>query len=848
MHFHLIRPCLLSVTLAAGGAAAAADENVMVVFDGSNSMWGQIDGVAKIEIARDVIGTLLGAWVEDRHVGLMAYGHRARGDCSDIEVLVTPGQNARQTIIDTVSGITPTGKTPLTSAVEQAARALSYEDRPATVVLISDGVESCDRDPCALAETLERGGVGFTAHVVGFGLATDEDARSLSCIAESTGGQYISARNADELASAFSILGTAVAAAPEPEPEPAPEPAAPRVSVTAPDTAVGGADITVTWTPTVEDADYITVVPAGSDADLFGPYVRIGTSEDVTLPVPGEAGLYEVRYLHNATKTPLGGAMIEVTKPRVTLTSDDSTETGAALSVGWSPTINTRDYVTIVPAGADPGTFGSYRAVGRNSETRLQAPADPGLYEIRYVLNIDKRTVASRPLEVTQPQIVVQVPQSARTGAEIEVSWSRAVNKADYVTIVPAGADEGTYGNYVAVGTRSAAELRAPAEPGLYEVRYVLREGNRTLASEPIEIMLPEVTVTGPAHVATGAPFEVVWTGAVSDQDYVTIVPAGSDAGVFGNYIVVRTADRGTLDAPAEPGLYELRYVLREGNTTLASTPIEVTEPEVGLIAPATAVAGSKFDVAWTGAVNEKDYINIVPAGADEGVYGNYIIVRTATEGTVQAPAETGLYELRYVLREGARTLAREIIEITEPEVTVSGAPEVRAGAPLRVGWTGTVDPQDYLTLVPMGTPDDTLGDYVLVRDRTEQDLTAPEETGLYELRYVLREGGRVLARQPVEVLAADAALNTGASLTAPDTAEPGAVIEVSWSVDSDSADQRITLARGDQAVFTWISAERITGAPPVSITLPDTPGVYEIRFLDVSNQEVLSRHVIKVE
>ena len=66
--------------------------------------------------------------------------------------------------------------------------------------------------------------------------------------------------------------------------------------------------------------------------------------------------------------------------------------------------------------------------------------------------------------------------------------------------------------------------------------------------------------------------------------------------------------------------------------------------------------------------------------------------------------------------------------------------------------------------------------------------------------------------------------------------------------MQSDSADQRITLARGDQAIFTWISATKIKDAPPISVTLPDEPGVYELRFLDVSKKEVLSRKVIKVE
>jgi len=227
---------------------ALANDNVMVVFDGSNSMWGQIDGTAKIEIARDVMGNLLGDWAEDRAVGLMAYGHRTRGDCSDIELIVEPGQAQRGAILDRIKSITPTGKTPLTDAVEQAAIQLSYTDQPATVVLISDGLESCQRDPCELARTLEQRGIDFTAHVVGFGLGGDEDTASLSCIASETGGQYIQASNADELGAAFSAVATAVATpVAQPTPAPQPEPETPKVTLTGPDTALTGAKFPVSW-------------------------------------------------------------------------------------------------------------------------------------------------------------------------------------------------------------------------------------------------------------------------------------------------------------------------------------------------------------------------------------------------------------------------------------------------------------------------------------------------------------------------------------------------------------------------------------------------------------------------
>lgn len=823
----------------------------MVVFDGSNSMWGQIDGTAKIEIARGVMENLLGEWAEDRSVGLMAYGHRRRGDCGDIEVLVEPGQNARTNILERINAIQPTGKTPLTDAVEQAAIALSYTDRPATVVLISDGLESCDRDPCALAEALEKGGVGFTAHVVGFGLSSDADASSLACIAEKTGGQYITAANSDELGAALSAVGTTVAAAapaPEPEPETEPEPEAPKVVVDGPDTAMGGSEIEVTWAPTISEKDYITVVPVGSDADVRGPYVRIGKSKSVKMPVPGDEGLYEVRYLHSDSKEVLGQDTMEVTKPEVALDGPDTAPTGAKVKIAWEPTINRRDYITIVPLGSDAGTIGNYRAVANVTETTLQAPAEAGLYEFRYVLNIDRRTVAVRQIEVTDPQVVLQVPESAATGARFDVSWSSAVNEKDYITIVPMGADEGEFGNYFNVRKNSKSPLQAPADAGMYEVRYVLNEGRKTLASVPIEITAPDVTVSGPATVVTGEKFDVTWGGTVNERDYVAIVPAGADDGEFGNYLVVRDKETGKLAAPSDPGLYELRYILREGAKTLAVASIEVTEPEVTVSAPETVLAGSKFEVSWTGAVSTQDYINIVPAGTEEGKFGNYIVVRDATSNDIQAPADTGLYEVRYVLREGNKTIVSVTMEVTMPEVSVSAPAEVRAGDKLRVSWTGTVSPSDYVNLVPMGTEDDKFGVYTTVRDKSEHDLTAPDEVGLYELRYVLREGTRVLARQMIEVLAADAALDTGASLTAPDTAAPGATIEVGWNVESDSADQRITLARGNQAIFTWISATKISGTPPISVTLPDEPGVYELRFLDVSKKEVLSRKVIKVE
>lgn len=188
--------------------AQSADKAVtdrMIVFDASGSMWGQIDGEAKITIARRVMGDLLSNLPDKGTLGLAAYGHRVKGDCSDIEILVPPAPMApsKRHILSTVEAINPKGKTPLSAAVIAAAQALRHTENAATVVLISDGRETCDLDPCEVANRLETDGVNFTAHVIGFDVAKPEDEAQLQCLAQNTGGQYVKASNADELAKAL---------------------------------------------------------------------------------------------------------------------------------------------------------------------------------------------------------------------------------------------------------------------------------------------------------------------------------------------------------------------------------------------------------------------------------------------------------------------------------------------------------------------------------------------------------------------------------------------------------------------------------------------------------------------
>lgn len=198
-------------------SAALAEEpaRTIIVMDGSGSMWGQIDGRPKLEIAREAVARVVAELPAGQALGLIAYGHRSKGDCSDIETLVAPRVGSGPEVSAAVGSMRFLGKTPLSDAVLRAAETLRYTETAANVVLVTDGLETCGGDPCALGAALEAAGANFTAHVVGFGLSAAEGAE-VACLAEATGGRYLEAHDAASLGAA--LAETVVAPAPEPAP------------------------------------------------------------------------------------------------------------------------------------------------------------------------------------------------------------------------------------------------------------------------------------------------------------------------------------------------------------------------------------------------------------------------------------------------------------------------------------------------------------------------------------------------------------------------------------------------------------------------------------------------------
>ena len=204
----------LDVDAMANGLPAMSlnERAVQIIIDASRSMWGRMDGEPKMSVAQE---TLLDAadWLpRDLDLALRAYGntsHSEANNCEDTQLLVPFGSGSRDDIRTALGALKPKGQTPIAFALEQAAEDLSGLTSERTMVLVTDGIESCGGDPIATAEALRAD--GNTIHVIGFGLgnAADEDTASLQAIASAGGGQYFPAGNAAELKSALqSTVGT----------------------------------------------------------------------------------------------------------------------------------------------------------------------------------------------------------------------------------------------------------------------------------------------------------------------------------------------------------------------------------------------------------------------------------------------------------------------------------------------------------------------------------------------------------------------------------------------------------------------------------------------------------------
>lgn len=191
-------------------ARAASLPEAVFILDASGSMAEAAGAQTKMEAAKAVLAQVVPEMAPEAKVGLAAYGHRRTNDCADVEILVPPGNEDRAAVMARIAALQPMGMTPIAAAATQVAELLKGKEAETTIVLVSDGQETCGGDPCAVVKALKAAGVKFVMHVVGFAVA-EADKAQLACIAEAGGGKYFGAADAAALLAALQAVNADIA-------------------------------------------------------------------------------------------------------------------------------------------------------------------------------------------------------------------------------------------------------------------------------------------------------------------------------------------------------------------------------------------------------------------------------------------------------------------------------------------------------------------------------------------------------------------------------------------------------------------------------------------------------------
>lgn len=196
---------------AAVGMNPKSENNVLFILDSSGSMAGQVSGQPKMQVAKQAVSNYIDQMSASFNVGLVVYGHRGSNSavdktasCAGIETLYPLSKVDKEAFKQKVASFQPTGWTPIADSLQKAKNEVfvGREKDNNSIILVSDGIETCGGDPCGMARQLASLGISPVIDVIGF----DVDAQAqvqLQCVARVTNGQYFDARTVEEFKQAF---------------------------------------------------------------------------------------------------------------------------------------------------------------------------------------------------------------------------------------------------------------------------------------------------------------------------------------------------------------------------------------------------------------------------------------------------------------------------------------------------------------------------------------------------------------------------------------------------------------------------------------------------------------------
>lgn len=218
--------------------------------------------------------------------------------------------------------------------------------------------------------------------------------------------------------------------------------------------------------------------------------------------------------------------------------------------------------------------------------------------------------------------VTIDAPREVHAGETIEVALGGTTHPRDRVVVAVERVD-GRVRNEIAreVPVRNGAFVPVPAPPdaGSYVLRYLTTPDDRILARRDLTVTVPPVALRAPDTVRAGDVFRVQVEGDTDPMDWIALVHATSGDGRVWSRSRIHQAEAGaaTLEAPPDPGAYEVRYVTDVAPSRIrARVAVTVTPRAVSLTAPDRATAGAAIEVRVAGQPRVSDWLVVVPTEA----------------------------------------------------------------------------------------------------------------------------------------------------------------------------------------------------------------------------------------
>lgn len=203
----LVLALIFSGSAVAQRKAPELPTRILFLFDASQSMYARWESDIKYEVARKLLSEMVDSLqqYDNLELALRVYGHTKRyppQDCDDTRLEVPFGNRNGPKIKQRLIDLKPSGTTPIARSLEECGKDFPKDAARNIIILITDGIEECNGDPCAVSAILQRKGIVLKPFVIGLGLGK-EFLKTLECV-----GNYFDATNEDQFRKAFDIVIT----------------------------------------------------------------------------------------------------------------------------------------------------------------------------------------------------------------------------------------------------------------------------------------------------------------------------------------------------------------------------------------------------------------------------------------------------------------------------------------------------------------------------------------------------------------------------------------------------------------------------------------------------------------